>query len=571
MDSGIGLVGIPVGTELPLVPFDGGLQRRSIIVSSAVAVGGGASAYVLVGHLHSDGVKGSDVALKVFPSLLSVHNQELLLRELQICRKFRHPLLLPFLGTSSYGLHTILVSQYMSNGNLRDYVIRNPDCNRRQFVLQVAQGLQFLHNSVKYVHGDLKCHNILVSNKGTAILADFGLSTAIDKAASEATTATDIRQRHSLRFAAPEILLDSESYDGDEHNDIHTNVTVPGARMRSKTPASDVYAFGMVVIEIFTGERPWTTTSDMNVIMLVTSGATHPVPSQAFERGFAVQHWELCQRCWSFRPDERPNMRSVVLRLLLLDAVPSWSEIQSSSAMRLNDAGKRPTPSRRTLPPVQPDHPRQSAPRDSSSLSSATRSWGPSRSRSTQPSSISSLSQSAVRTSSRKAVSLPSTQDAAEPAPPLSASRIPRPAEGWDSLYLSVLSKRDSVQLRYLLERSDLDTVMPLSGLCPLTQTVVLTLSFRIAQEVSEMSPLDDFFRAGLEWIKRCVMVIDAKDTFTAPWAACVLSKVLTQLSMTKPSMDILPNHFIEATDVPRLVSEVEALVEEKVQMLGGP
>ncbi|KZV95838.1 kinase-like protein [Exidia glandulosa HHB12029] len=223
MDTGTGLVGIPVGTELPLAPFDGGQQRRSITLSSTVAVGGGASAYVLVGHLHSDDGKRSDVALKVFPSLLTVHNQKLLRRELQICRKFRHPRLLHFLGTSLYGLHTILVSQYMSNGNLRDYITRNPDCSRQQFVrqsplCQVAQGLQFLHDAVKYVHGDLKCHNILVSNEGTAILADFGLSTAIDKAASE------------------EILLDSEPYDGDEYDATYN--TVPDHRVAFNATAS---------------------------------------------------------------------------------------------------------------------------------------------------------------------------------------------------------------------------------------------------------------------------------------------------------------------------------------------
>lgn len=125
-------------------------------------------------------------------------------------------------------------------------------------------------------------HNVLVSNDGNALLADFGLSTTIQKAESEATTATGIRQRNSLRFTAPELLLEEPDNTEPEGDDplspgaqiIEIRVPQPGTsellleqsvskehggsnhsspgrkRRRSKTPASDVYAFGMLVLEV---------------------------------------------------------------------------------------------------------------------------------------------------------------------------------------------------------------------------------------------------------------------------------------------------------------------------------
>lgn len=59
---------------------------------------------------------------------------QLLKRELKACRQIQHDLILPFLGTTTFGLHTIIVSHYMFNGNLHDYVNNHPDANRRRLV-----------------------------------------------------------------------------------------------------------------------------------------------------------------------------------------------------------------------------------------------------------------------------------------------------------------------------------------------------------------------------------------------------------------------------------------------------
>ncbi|EJD47448.1 kinase-like protein, partial [Auricularia subglabra TFB-10046 SS5] len=94
----------------------------------------------------------------------------------------------------------------------------------------------YLHTFPRVVHGDLKCENVLVSEDGKALLTDFGLSTTIDKLVSDTTTRTEIRHWNTLRFAAPELLFDA--------------ARSTSGRLRSKTPETDVYAFGMLAVQV---------------------------------------------------------------------------------------------------------------------------------------------------------------------------------------------------------------------------------------------------------------------------------------------------------------------------------
>ncbi|EJD36210.1 kinase-like protein, partial [Auricularia subglabra TFB-10046 SS5] len=148
-----------------------------------------------------------------------------------------HPFIAPFLGAADLGDTVVIVSPFMRNGNLLRYLARHPSANRHLLVLEVADAVRYLHASLGIVHGDLKCENVLVSDDGDALLTDFGLSTVIDKSDSDATTRTCIRQSCTVRFAAPELLKDDAR-------------SASSRRIRSKTPATDVYAFGMLVLQV---------------------------------------------------------------------------------------------------------------------------------------------------------------------------------------------------------------------------------------------------------------------------------------------------------------------------------
>ncbi|KAJ7721142.1 kinase-like domain-containing protein, partial [Mycena metata] len=121
-----------------------------------------------------------------------------------------------------------LVSPWMEHGTILSYLKDHGPANVDKFLYEIALGLQYLH-SHDIVHGDLRGANILINDDWSACLADFGLSVF-----ANATSVTHTSTRAgSLYWMAPE-LIDPDRF---------------GCRF-SRTPASNVYAFGCVCFEV---------------------------------------------------------------------------------------------------------------------------------------------------------------------------------------------------------------------------------------------------------------------------------------------------------------------------------
>jgi serine/threonine protein kinase len=137
---------------------------------------------------HSDG-QTQVVAIKVIreswtsPEHLRKLNRRLT-REGNLWSQLCHPAVVPFYGVS-YDLgrpgSPSLISPYYQNGNISTYLQRNPGADRLKLVCEVAVGLSYLHSpQIHMVHGDIKASNILVSDDGCALLADFGLTRVLE-------------------------------------------------------------------------------------------------------------------------------------------------------------------------------------------------------------------------------------------------------------------------------------------------------------------------------------------------------------------------------------------------------
>lgn len=278
-------------------------QSVPVSVSSSRPTGSGASASIWQGRMFDN--RNWTVALKVFrPTTSSEPTQdELIQRELQTWRSLRHPRLLQLLGTSTWDSQIVLVSPYMRNGNMLQFLVSNRNVVPLKLVVQVAEGLEHLHTQAGIVHGDLKCQNVLISDHGDALLADFGLSTLVDKLEGDTTTGSVIRWQGTLRFSAPELL---GSLSDDDRG-----------RMRSKTTRTDIYALGMLVLQAFTGSSPWGGIPEMEVIKSVLSGSTPPNPGAlAKQRGLDDAIWIICLWCWQFESIHRPPVRMIYQALL---------------------------------------------------------------------------------------------------------------------------------------------------------------------------------------------------------------------------------------------------------------
>ncbi|KAJ7485327.1 kinase-like domain-containing protein [Mycena latifolia] len=150
-------------------------------------------------------------------------------REALIWRQLSHPNLLPFFGLYYLDNRLCLVSPWMENGGIVEFLRSAPaDTDRPSLILDVAMGLEYLH-SEHIIHADLKGSNILVTPSRRACIADFGLSSIADSMPAICFThSTASTQRGTMRWQAPE-LLRGESV---------SNVS------------SDVYAFACVCYEV---------------------------------------------------------------------------------------------------------------------------------------------------------------------------------------------------------------------------------------------------------------------------------------------------------------------------------
>lgn len=249
------------------------------------------------------------VALKIFSAwtILDVEHRELIRREIHAARTVHHRFILAYTGSSVLGLHSIIISPLMHNGNLMKYLKDRGMHTWQALILQVAEAVLYLHYTAGMVHGDIKCENVLISDRGNALLADFGLSTLVEKADTVSTTATAIRRQYTAQFAAPELLVDDVKQSCPE-----SGVSV----LRSKTTQTDVYAFGMLILQAFTGRPPWPDSSPVAIIQKVTSKAVHPRPEDCSGSFLLTEEWwNVCLKCWKFDPADRPTMHEVLAEL----------------------------------------------------------------------------------------------------------------------------------------------------------------------------------------------------------------------------------------------------------------
>ncbi|KAJ6554035.1 kinase-like domain-containing protein, partial [Mycena vulgaris] len=150
-------------------------------------------------------------------------------REALLWRDLHHPHILEFTGIDrdSFPPHYCMVSPWMEHGTILEHLKAHGRENVDKLLFEIAQGLQYLH-SRDIVHGDLRGANILINQDWSACLADFGLSDF-----SNTTTSGTSNRAGSLYWMAPE-LIDPNRF-----------------RLKfARTPASDVYAFGCVCLEV---------------------------------------------------------------------------------------------------------------------------------------------------------------------------------------------------------------------------------------------------------------------------------------------------------------------------------
>ncbi|WRT70779.1 uncharacterized protein IL334_007778 [Kwoniella shivajii] len=191
------------------------------------------------------------------------------------------PYLINFVGTVNRdsASYWCLVSDYMPHGDVMHYLDsdRAIEADRVALVHQVAQGLLHLHVH-RIIHGNLRPANVLINDKGEAVLADFGYQEGEEESSAP---------KDSRPFKSPELFASAEG-------EIKGVVLGP-------TELSDVFAFGKTAFQILTGDVPF---------------HAHSWPWQTrYDRLWAqlstVTVYELLGRCYAENPLHRLSMKQI--------------------------------------------------------------------------------------------------------------------------------------------------------------------------------------------------------------------------------------------------------------------
>ncbi|EJD51685.1 kinase-like protein [Auricularia subglabra TFB-10046 SS5] len=252
-------------------------------------------------------------------------------KEISLLMLCKHKNLVHFLGLTRQGLDIGIAIEYAEKGTVDQYLRQSVDPDRVQIVRDVSAGLRYLHTprqhpldgrSVVVAHGDIHPGNVLLCEKNgvvTAMLVDFGLcKIAQENGETSKSWRPDGDAAGRAKYIAPEVhdLPDVQAELFDYVLRPEVSPDEQGIYQRRRTVKSDVFAFGMLIFEIYGGDartlgppRP----ANRTVVSLIEGRRP---PRTAISRGdFPERYWGIITDCWKGAAKDRPAMSDVCVRL----------------------------------------------------------------------------------------------------------------------------------------------------------------------------------------------------------------------------------------------------------------
>ncbi|KZV91818.1 kinase-like protein [Exidia glandulosa HHB12029] len=213
------------------------------------------------------------VAVKILRASAMI-NKNALQQTATKLQQMHHPNVLPLCGTTEIHSSPVLVSPWVTNGNLKQYLAKNPEANRLSLMLDVLSGLTFIHEKLGIVHGAVASDNVLISEESKAVLTGVGMPAVIDTPTEDNTPEGPIPPERSHTSRCP------------------------------ATRAMDMWAYGALVLESLIGRFP---------AFSALGRPIHPGPqSDAVKRGLDERVWDICEKCLDPDPSVRPDARTVM-------------------------------------------------------------------------------------------------------------------------------------------------------------------------------------------------------------------------------------------------------------------
>ncbi|KAJ9540348.1 hypothetical protein OSB04_026854 [Centaurea solstitialis] len=226
----------------------------------------------------------------------------------------------------------LLVFQYLPNGNLRECLDgASEKCldwgARIAVAIGAARGLEYLHEAAapRILHRDVKSTNILLDESWRAKITDLGMAKSLASDGLPSCSSSPARMQGTFGYFAPEYAIVGRA-----------------------SLMSDVFSFGVVLLELISGRHPIYKSPDKGEESLViwatpllqdSRRVSKELPDPRLKGNFEEEEMQvmayLAKECLLLDPDARPTMSEVVQ--ILLTIAPEKSKRRNFSIDRYQD------------------------------------------------------------------------------------------------------------------------------------------------------------------------------------------------------------------------------------------
>jgi len=245
---------------------------------------------------------GEDVALKLvsFDHELAMERFH---REVKLARRITHPNVARTHDIGEHEGRSFLTMEYIAGRTLAERMNASlplPVEEGVHIALSVARGLSAAH-AANVIHRDLKPANVMLETGGRVVITDFGVARSL---------AEDRTLDGSHTVGTPDYMAPEQ---------------VTGAEI---SPASDVYALGLLLYEMLTGALPFEGPTPMAAML----ARCREAPRDPRRRGNVPDRLaELILACLRLLPNERPSLSVLITKLEAWSGATSASTVASAT------------------------------------------------------------------------------------------------------------------------------------------------------------------------------------------------------------------------------------------------
>ncbi|XP_068685571.1 fibroblast growth factor receptor 1-like isoform X2 [Montipora foliosa] len=260
----------------------------------------GKGAFGQVAKATANGLRGMPqktlVAVKMLKAGAPESDKKDLLSELEVMKTLKpHPHVIKLIGCVTQSEPFLVLIEYVPYGDLLGYLrksrglhdtyYKDPDIKPQtsltsqqlmKFAWQIADGMKYL-SSRSIIHRDLAARNVLVGERETCKVTDFGMARDVHQ---ENIYERKTKGRLPVKWTAYEALM-----------------------FRTYTTKSDVWSFGVLLYEIFTiGGSPYPRMDGRKIANLLQEGYRMPKPQHVDN-----ELYKIMMSCWLENPNARPT------------------------------------------------------------------------------------------------------------------------------------------------------------------------------------------------------------------------------------------------------------------------